>query len=169
MLVILAHGVARVLLIFQDPNFAEGYWNVAQVKDGEYEISLYSKCKSSGMAFPPPGLDDYRSLVISGSIDRESPSKFGYTKPTTGVYALGDDIGVSFSEEINCKAPFTFTVEYSILNAANSPVVIVSPLNIVCDGYSISLAFSTSALVDCLNCFPLLWSCEHEYDLVFYY
>ena len=135
----------------QDPDFGfvEAYWNVADVRDGAYEISLYAKCVSSGMASPPPGLDDYRSLVIAGSIDRKLPIRFGYTKPVSGLYVPGDDIGVSFNEEINCKTPFTFTIDFSLVNGdTNTPINIIDPLNIVCDGRDITLAFSASAPVD---------------------
>ncbi len=119
------------------------------MRDGEYDISLYAKCVSSGMASPPPGLDDYRSLVITGSIDRELPIRFGYTKPVTGLYAPGDDIGVSFNEEINCKTPFTFTVDFSLMDSDTKlPIIVIDPLNIVCDGHDINIAFSTSAPVN---------------------
>jgi hypothetical protein len=135
------------MLNVQDPDFGftEAYWNVADVKDGEYEISLYAKCVSSGMASPPPGLDDYRSLVIAGSIDRELPIRFGYTKPTSGIYAPGDDISIAFNEEIDCKTPFTFTIDFNMMDSkTNDKINVIDPINVVCDGREINFAFSTS-------------------------
>jgi hypothetical protein len=103
---------------------------------------------SSGMASPPPGLDDYRSLVIAGVIDREAPIRFGYTKPITGVYSPGDDIAVSFNEEINCQTPFTFTVDFSLVHSSTKlPLNIIDPIRTVCEGSSLHFAFSPSAPV----------------------
>jgi hypothetical protein len=103
------------------------------------------------MASPPPGLDDYRSLVITGSIDRELPIRFGHTKPTTGVYAPGDDIGVSFNEEINCKTPFTFTFDFDLMDSqTNAAINVIDPINVVCDGHDLNFAFSTSLPVSAL-------------------
>jgi hypothetical protein len=128
-----------------DFGFTEAYWNVADVKDGEYEISLYAKCVSSGMASPPPGLDDYRSLVIAGSIDRDLPIRFGYTKPVTGIYTPGDDITVSFNEDINCKTPFTFTIDFELMSSkTNEKINVIDPMNVVCYERDLILAFSTS-------------------------
>jgi len=114
------------------------------VKDGEYEISLYSKCVSSGMTSPPPGLDDYRSLAITGSIDRVAPVRFGYAKPVVGSYSPGDDISIAFNEEINCRAPFTFRYLARFLNTtSNTLKSIIDPFVVNCEGRELQFAFST--------------------------
>ena len=130
----------------QEPDFgfAEGYWSVNNVPDGDYEISLYARYVSSGMASPPPGLDDYRSLVITGTIDRVAPVRFGYAKPVVGRYFPGDDISIAFNEEINCNAPFTFRYIARFLNTtSNTLKSIIDPFVVNCEGRELQFAFST--------------------------
>jgi hypothetical protein len=137
-------------LSVKDPDFGytEGYWSVADVHDGVYEISLFAKCVSSGMAFPPPGLDDYRSPAITGVIDRSAPVQFGPAQPLTTKYSLGDDISISFNEEIDCAMPFKFDVQFALVDInTNASASIPDGFVVSCKKYVIMIALSTSAAV----------------------
>jgi hypothetical protein len=121
---------------------------VGNVPDGDYELSLYAKCVSSGMASAPPGLDNYRSAIIPGSIDRTVPVQFGAAKPLTTDYQPGDEISVSFNEDINCNPPFVFDVYFDLFETTtNQTLVVIDPIVIDCDQRTINIAFSPSANV----------------------
>jgi hypothetical protein len=49
-----------------DYGFAQAKWNPVGLNDGEYELMLHVICESSGLSFPPPGIDDYYSATIRG-------------------------------------------------------------------------------------------------------
>ncbi len=49
-----------------DYGFATAQWNTAGLNDGEYELVVHVVCESSGLSFPPPGIDDYYSAPVRG-------------------------------------------------------------------------------------------------------
>jgi hypothetical protein len=49
-----------------DYGFSSAKWNPVGLNDGEYELMLHVICESSGLSFPPPGIDDYFSSPIRG-------------------------------------------------------------------------------------------------------
>ncbi len=131
-----------------DFGFAEGYWKVDNVPDGDYELSLFAKCVSSGMTSAPPGLDNYRSVIVPGSIDRTVPVQFGAAKPLTTDYYPGEEISVSFNDDINCNQHFVFDVYFDLFDTAvNKTLVVIEPIVINCDQRIINIAFSPSANV----------------------
>ncbi len=68
-------------------------FNIAdlQLQDGNYEIRARSTCTNG---------TEYISEVVSGSVDLKSPQQFGTPLPTDGILGAGEDLRVSFSENI---------------------------------------------------------------------
>ena len=49
-----------------DYGFSSANWNPVGLNDGEYELMALVSCDPSGLHFPPPGIDNYKSAVVSG-------------------------------------------------------------------------------------------------------
>ena len=41
-------------------------WDTSYLNDGTYELMLHVLCEPSGLSFPPPGIDEYYSSVVTG-------------------------------------------------------------------------------------------------------
>jgi hypothetical protein len=82
---------------------------------------LHVICETSGLSFPPPGIDDYYSATIKGvgwiivlrffdsaqNIDRTRPYLVPVSiQPVNGVHRLGDAISVTFATEVMIFAFF---------------------------------------------------------------
>ncbi len=65
-------------------------WNTRGLVDGEYDIRMKLNC-SFGSGY---------TQRLTGIIDREAPILFGHPKPTNGIYANGDEISMSYTENI---------------------------------------------------------------------
>ncbi|AUP81273.1 LamG-like jellyroll fold domain-containing protein [Flavivirga eckloniae] len=61
------------------------------LQDGNYEIRARSTCTNG---------TEFISEVISGSVDLKSPQQFGTPLPTDGILGPGEDLRVSFNENI---------------------------------------------------------------------
>eukprot|EP01029_Cantina_marsupialis_P023155 TRINITY_DN572_c0_g8_i1.p1 TRINITY_DN572_c0_g8~~TRINITY_DN572_c0_g8_i1.p1 ORF type:complete len:2842 (+),score=386.31 TRINITY_DN572_c0_g8_i1:11260-19785(+) len=68
-------------------------WDITGMKlqDGEYELRARSSCTNG---------TEYISETVKGRIDLNSPLRFGTPTPGDGILASGDDLRVSFSEDI---------------------------------------------------------------------
>lgn len=85
-----------------DYGFAEAYWDVSGVPDGEYEIRARTECEAT-FPSPPDGVNEGLSETISGTMDRKAPRRFGLTsEPADGVYSPGDEMSVTFDESLVC-------------------------------------------------------------------
>jgi hypothetical protein len=84
-------------LLNQIDNFTQFTWNTAGLQDGPYEIRAVTIC--TGDANDKPGYSE----VIKGRIDREKPKLLGVPEPSDGVYHVGDEISITFNQEINCQ------------------------------------------------------------------
>lgn len=76
-------------------------WDIANIPDGAYEIRAKAICDfgtSTGYTF---------STISSGVIDRYSLDVFGTPEPADGILNIGDDISISFSEDIECNLAST--------------------------------------------------------------
>ena len=49
-----------------DYGFSSANWLPTGLNDGEYELMLEVLCDPSGLSFPPPGIDNYYSAVVTG-------------------------------------------------------------------------------------------------------
>ncbi|MCL6295857.1 LamG-like jellyroll fold domain-containing protein [Jejuia spongiicola] len=90
-----------------------------QLQDGNYEIRARSTCTND---------TEFISDVISGSIDLQSPQQFGTPLPTDGILGPGEDLRVSFNENI-------------FYNSAVSTIEIKGETNQLPIDHSVSLRF----------------------------
>ncbi len=96
-------------------------FNIAdlQLQDGNYEIRARSTCTNG---------TEYIAEVVSGSVDLKSPQQFGTPLPTDGILGAGEDLRVSFSENI-------------FYNSAVSTIEIKGETNQLPIDHSVSLRF----------------------------
>ncbi len=83
--------------IFRDslanhPNYLVTDWDVSAIPDGDYQIRA---------AATDSVLATYYCSYISGHIDRTSPAVLGYPEPADGILSFGDQISISFVEDID--------------------------------------------------------------------
>ncbi len=74
------------------PEYIFEYWDVSALPDGNYELRAVSDCGNKGLNY---------SDVASGVIDRQALLVFGTPQPSDGVLNLGENISISFSDEID--------------------------------------------------------------------
>ncbi|MFT4612312.1 MAG: hypothetical protein ACJA2M_000403 [Polaribacter sp.] len=67
-------------------------WDIAKLNlpDGDYEIRARSFCTDT----------EFTSEIISGSVDLHAPRRFGTPLPIDGILETGEDLKVSFNEDI---------------------------------------------------------------------
>ncbi len=73
-------------------------WFVNNLSDGNYDIRAVSFC-SGGL---PSGSSDF----ITGRLERHPPELLGSPEPADGVLAPGDEISITFNEDIRCNEIF---------------------------------------------------------------
>jgi len=68
-------------------------WDIAgqNLPDGDYEIRARAFCSDG---------TDFTSEIINGSVDLNAPQRFGTPLPIDGVLGAGEDLKVSFNENI---------------------------------------------------------------------
>lgn len=86
------NGVTNVSFIGNKSSLSYS-WDIADqnLADGDYEIRARSFC-SDGTSFT--------SEIINGSVDLNAPKRFGTPLPIDGVLGAGEDLRVSFNENI---------------------------------------------------------------------
>ncbi|MEH0154165.1 LamG-like jellyroll fold domain-containing protein [Limibacter armeniacum] len=70
-------------------------WDLSNVVDGEYEVRAVTYCHVDGQ------LSKEYTEVFAGTIDRELPSVFGSPSPSDGILGAGEELSISFNEDIN--------------------------------------------------------------------
>jgi len=68
------------------------YWDVSALPDGEYELRAVADGGSNGLNY---------SAIASGVIDRQALLVFGNPEPSDGVLNFGENISISFSDDID--------------------------------------------------------------------
>ncbi|MCB9333274.1 MAG: T9SS type A sorting domain-containing protein [Lewinellaceae bacterium] len=81
-----------------DPVFERIFWNTTGLSDGDFEIRAVSACST--------GLNPGISHVVQITIERSPPELLGLPEPADGVLSPGDEISITFNEEINCLKVF---------------------------------------------------------------
>ncbi|SHG51876.1 Por secretion system C-terminal sorting domain-containing protein [Winogradskyella jejuensis] len=68
-------------------------FNIASLglADGNYEVRARTSCTNN---------TDFTSDVISGTVDLTAPTRFNTPTPTDGILSVGEDLKVSFNEDI---------------------------------------------------------------------
>ena len=73
-------------------------WDAAGLPDGPYELRAYAR--RTGQSVAPW----YYGPAVPGWIDRTAPTPFGLPQPADQTLALGETIGITFEEPIDCAA-----------------------------------------------------------------
>jgi hypothetical protein len=88
-------------------------WNIADIEDGSYDIRMKLNC-ASGSGY---------TQRLTGMIDREAPSLFGLAQPTDRSYVSGDEISMTYTENIETKNLNSNKVTLTrMLDGSNIPV-----------------------------------------------
>lgn len=80
------------------PTDTRSDWFVGDLSDGAYEVRAVTFCNSGLM----PGSSDF----IPGTLERRAPELFGNPEPADGVLSPGDEISITFNEDIRCDEIF---------------------------------------------------------------
>ena len=78
--------------------FTSLVWTVGNLPDDSYEVRAISLCLNG----IPAGFSD----EIPGKIERNPPEILGSPQPSDGIFNVGDEISVTFTEVIDCGAIF---------------------------------------------------------------
>ncbi|MBK8967262.1 MAG: T9SS type A sorting domain-containing protein [Lewinellaceae bacterium] len=81
-----------------DPVFQRIDWNTDGLSDGEFEIRAVTTCST--------GLNPGISHIVQITIERSPPELLGLPEPADGVLSPGDEISITFNEDINCLKVF---------------------------------------------------------------
>ncbi|MCK5076290.1 MAG: hypothetical protein KAR38_07935, partial [Calditrichia bacterium] len=68
------------------------YWDVSNLLDGTYELRVVTDCDAMGLNY---------SAISTGIIDRNALMVLGNPEPSDGILNLGEDISISFTDEID--------------------------------------------------------------------
>ena len=113
-----------------DYGFAQAVWDTTYLTDDTYELMTVVKCRSSGLSFPPPGIDSYESASIFGVINRVAEHVVAIaTQPQNGIYLSGDEISVTFNQPINCDTPRWFNL---VLRINDTTIVTPEMYSVFC-------------------------------------
>ncbi|MCC6461615.1 MAG: T9SS type A sorting domain-containing protein [Saprospiraceae bacterium] len=74
-------------------------WNVGALTDGPYELRAITQCTGGNQQ---PGI----STIINLRVEKQAPSLLGVPEPADGILSPGDEISITFNEEINCAVIF---------------------------------------------------------------
>lgn len=83
------------------PASASGLWQIGDLADGEYDIRAVTDCCVStncDQEFPSG-----TSEPVRGMIEQRAPQLLGVPEPADGVLSAGDEISISFDENIACE------------------------------------------------------------------
>ena len=68
-----------------------------------------------------------RDNIITGVIDFNPPEPYGYPQPIKDEVLLGQEMYVEFTEDLDCRTPFSFDIEMTIAGPTTSPSLSLSP------------------------------------------
>jgi hypothetical protein len=72
-------------------------WNMSQIADGNYELRAKSVCETTGGVL----INETVSDVAGGVKDMALPQPFGKPSPVDGILRSGEDLIITFNEQIN--------------------------------------------------------------------
>eukprot|EP00961_Rhodomonas_salina_P087507 1176844-Rhodomonas_salina.1 len=136
---------------------AEGFTDMLQVdvsgwNDGVFELSLLADC-----GVQPGALGSYQSSTITGRVDRVSPRLWGtYAEPSNGKWEPGKAISARMTEDVDCRAPYTFKAHLVVEGKVKKKGVVWvavdnEHLDLKCSGDTVEVAFSPYTTLYTLN------------------
>ncbi|MCL2511213.1 MAG: InlB B-repeat-containing protein, partial [Bacteroidales bacterium] len=88
------------------------WWHKGQdEKDGNYEFRARTVCESTGAEYITP--------IVSGIIDMVPPRPLGAPSPANGILGVGDELSITFNEDIQSNVLETFN-NFSITGILNA-------------------------------------------------
>ena len=94
--------------------FASLFWRFDNVKEGDLEIMLETKCTAPGTA--PDEVKGFHEEIISGAFDLQPPKQYGRRAlPLRHDILFGEELQVLFTENIRCSKPHMFTISVDII------------------------------------------------------
>ena len=119
------------------PNATYPYiWDITNrvdIADGDYEIRAQTFCTGS---------QENYSNVLTGVIDRTSMLLFGSPQPQDGILSLGDEISVSFNEQIDCAL-----FQDSMVTLKKESDGTAVPFSTACFNYQVKLVIEKDVLI----------------------
>lgn len=91
-------------------------WDMNDLKDGDYELRAITQCFDITLA---PGISE----VLLIKKETEAPELFGAPQPADGILSIGDEISITFNEQINCNKVFDADGIGSNINLNNIALV----------------------------------------------
>jgi hypothetical protein len=119
-------GSPDTIMVWRPDSLANGAYQ--PLVDGIYEIRGYTVCSAGGRGY---------SNVSTGTIDRRAPLVFGTPQPADGELSLGEDIGVTFNEPLNCAALKNATITLRYVDGPQAGQAI--PVTLTCNGQTVFL------------------------------
>jgi fibronectin type 3 domain-containing protein len=119
-------GSPDTIMVWRPDSLANGAY--APLVDGVYEIRAYTVCSAGGRGY---------SNVSTGTIDRHAPVVFGTPQPADGELSLGEDIGVTFNEPLDCEALKNATITLKYVDGPWVGQTI--PVTLTCNGQTVLL------------------------------
>ncbi|BDD06676.1 LamG-like jellyroll fold domain-containing protein [Aureibacter tunicatorum] len=96
----------------QDANELSFDWEIDALSDGNYSIRAVSYCFTDGE------LSETYSDAVNGAIDRSPLQVIGKPEPSDEVYSIGDELSITFNENIN-QSLINTTGQLSIKGSLN--------------------------------------------------
>ena len=106
----------------------------AAIADGLYELRPFARRAEA--AGPPP----YYGPTVPGRIDRTAPAPFGLPEPADRVLALGETIGVTFDEAVDCPRLRRDLIAGATLAQIVSPTGVSPALSVTCAERTVLMA-----------------------------
>jgi len=85
-----------------NPVFKIVQWDMTELKDGDYEIRAVADCGGTIGGDLSPGISE----VIFITKETDAPDLFGTPEPADGILVVGDEISITFNEDIQCSNLF---------------------------------------------------------------
>ncbi|NRA52018.1 MAG: hypothetical protein HRU12_23060, partial [Phaeodactylibacter sp.] len=102
-----------------DPVFKIVQWDLMDLKDGAYELRAVADCSGTIGGDLSPGISEIIRVVK----ETEAPELFGAPQPADGILSRGDEISITFNEQINCNKVFDADGIGSNINLNNIALV----------------------------------------------
>ena len=113
--------------------------------EGAYELAVRTTCRAS-TSKALPGADSFVSKPVNGLVDRTAPTKFGQgSLPSNNAYFPGDEISISFNEEIDCSKPYNFLVQLKLSTIPSKTLTPTTGLAVICKFNKLTFDFTSSA------------------------
>ena len=80
-------------------------WTISALTDGVYELVVLVDCSTSNIISPIGGVDQAFSKSLFVTLDRKMPVEYAQHARPQKTYYPGDDISMTFNEDIDCSLP----------------------------------------------------------------